>query len=523
MNEIIQPTWLKAKGYLHITPQLDTNAGAYEIISKISNKNFISKYAFFPLIHANIDERKFKKISSDNPIRAHSYKNEQGKFKKNTKIRPLHYASHFDSLIFGYYAEMLQCKYELLLKDHIGLGNCIIAYRKIPLENNNKNKSTIHFANEIFENIRSRSNDPKENCVVLTFDIKNFFPSLDHDLLKKAWANLLCEPKLPPDHFNVFRAATQFSYIYLDELRMGNTKKPNRNGFDEKELARIRNNHGVNAFFESSKAFRDDVKSGKVKLYKFPFRNKMTKVPIGIPQGLPISATLANLYLLKFDLKILDTIVKLKGYYRRYSDDIVIVCDSKSATEIEDLIISEMKANKVEISVNKTERFEFRWIKFGKKNERLTSVKITKNGEKVGAPFNYLGFEFNGQKALIKSANIAKFYRRMISSIKSKAKRAKLIAENTNSKSILFRRQLYKLYTTKPLHDVKIRNRWKKIISLETGKFRLISGVKNKTLRSNYLSYIQRASKIMNEPAIEKQLHKHKKIFNQAFQKHLKE
>ena len=111
----------------------------------------------------------------------------------------------------------------------------------------------------------------------------------------------------------------------------------------------------------------------------------------------------------------------------------------------------------------------------------------------------------------------------MISSVKSKSKRAKILAEqNPGSQPVLFRRQLYKLYTTQPLNDVKVRSRWKKIVKTKIGHFRLETGVKKKILRSNYLSYVKRASDIMNEPAILNQIKKHKKIFNEAVHRTLK-
>ena len=523
MKIIDKPTWLKSKGYLHITAQIDVDKNAEIIFSKIKNPDFINKYAFYPLIHSNINERRYKRIASDYTYRAHSCKDESGKHVKHNKIRPLHYATHFDALIFGYYAEILQKRYEERILMFEGLNNCIIAYRKLQSEVEGKNKSTIDFANEIFEEIRNKTNSSEEDSVVLTFDIKSFFSSLNHDSLKSSWADILGVERLPQDHYNVFKAATQFSYIFLDELRTSSNNKLRKGGFNEKELARIRNQHGINALFDSPKAFREQVKNGSIKLHKFPFRDKETKQPIGIPQGLPISATLANLYLLKFDLKILDVAVKdLNAYYRRYSDDIVIVCSSKVADVIETLVKDEMKKHKVEISINKTEKFLFKKLIFGNKEPRLTSIKILKSRAHINAPFNYLGFEFNGQKVLIKSANVAKFYRRMISSIKSKAKRAKLLAEkNPGTSPIIFRRQLYKLYTTRPLNNVKIRNRWKKIVKTDNGNFRLQTGLRQKVLRSNYLTYVRRASEIMNEPGIERQIRNHKKIFNQAIYKYL--
>lgn len=515
--------WLKPKCYLHITAQIDVQRREKDLVSKITNPSFIEKYAFYPLIHTNIYERRYKKTPINISKRAHSYINKEGRPVKNSKKRPLHYATHLDALIFGYYAHLLQEKYEQKISKVSGLNDCVIAYRKIPSEIQDKHKSTIHFAKEIFNEIKSRTIKEQE-CVVLTFDIKSFFSNLNHTILKNAWANVFDFNRLEGDHYNVFKAATQFSYIYLDELRIANKGKGRRYGFDEKKLARIRNTHGTHAFFESPKAFRNKIKDGSIKLYKFPFRDKQTKEPVGIPQGLPISAVLANIYLLEFDKKVLNEVVfKMKGYYRRYSDDIVIVCSKPFAVEAEEFILHAIKESKVEISIEKTERFIFRKVAWGKKEPRITSIKLCDTGEQIGAPFNYLGFEFNGQSTLIKSANLAKFYRRMIYAVKKKAKRAKKMAELVpGSKPFIFRRQLYKLYTTKSPHNYKVRKRWKKIVQIENGDYKLTTKVKKEELRSNYLTYVRRASEIMEEPAIKQQIKKHKAIFNCAIHKHLK-
>lgn len=514
-----QPDWLKAKGYLHITAAIDVRRRRFEIIRKVTNPTYVARYAFYPLIHATINERRYKRVDSVTGKRAHSYMDENGEHKHNAKSRPLHYATHMDAIIFGYYADHLQQKYEIELRKFQGLSDCIVAYRKIPIENEETNKSTIHFAHEVFEEIRRRGE--VNDCGVLTFDIKSFFSSLDHQKLKKIWASLLEVDKLPDDHYNVFKAATRFSYILKDDLRKYPNKKGRKSEFDEKELARIRNKHGINAFFESPKAFRERIKDGSLKLHKYPFHNKDNK-PMGIPQGLPISAVLANLYLLEFDKKILDTVVnQMGGYYKRYSDDIVIVCAPSQMDVIRNFVESTIEESKVTISKDKTEKFIFRKIAFGKKEPRLTSIKISNDQENISAPLVYLGFEFNGQKTLIKSANLAKFYRRMISSVKRKAKRAIKIAEqNPGTKPVIFRRQLYKLYMTKG--KGKIHRRWKKLVKNELGEYRLVTGEKTKQMRSNYLTYATRASETMQEPAILHQIRNHKKIFNQAVQRHLK-
>ena len=515
--------WLKSNGYIHITPLIDLAKRREEILKKVTNPRFVSVYAFFTLIHLILKERKYKKTGLSKPRRAHSYIDSEGNNVKTVKNRPLHYATHLDAIIFGFYAEQLQIAYEEKLKSIPGLSDSIIAYRKIPTGVDDSNKSTIHFAHEVFEEIKQRSNLEKE-CVVLAFDIKSFFSTLDHDLLQKAWADLLCVGRLNDDHYNVFKAATHFSYIMRDELRLTrNLKSGRKPPFDEKELARIRNKFGINSFFESTKAFRDKIKSGDLRVCKYPFRHQDTRKPIGIPQGLPISAILANLYLLEFDLKVHNLLVNQMGcYYRRYSDDIVVVCHGNQKDFVNEFVNKAITESNVKISKDKTEIFHFRYVN-SNLNTKLQCLKISEDQQNINSPFIYLGFQFDGHHALIKSANLSKFYRRMVFAVKRKAQRAIKMADlqSPQTKPIIYRRQLYKLYSALDLSKVKVHVRWKKLIKQENGKFRLMTGLKRKPIKSNYFSYARRASEIMKEPKIELQTRNHKKIFNQAIQKGL--
>ena len=110
----------------------------------------------------------------------------------------------------------------------------------------------------------------------------------------------------------------------------------------------------------------------------------------------------------------------------------------------------------------------------------------------------------------------------MIYAVKRKAKRAKKLADqNSDSKPIIFRKQLHKLYSSLHLKNVKVHSNWKRLEPDEFGKYKLVIEKKERPFKSNYFSYAERASKIMNEPAIKKQLRNHKKIFNEAIKRHL--
>lgn len=518
--------WFKIKGYLHLTPKVGDNREAAAIIQKVTNAKFVSKYAFYPLIHSVISERRFKKINIETNKRAHSIKSEGKVIKKNVKKRPLHYATHLDSLIFGYYTYLLSKSYEEELGKNKELSKCITAYRKIPIDDNcnnkkNKNKGTIHFAKEVFDEIERRS---KDGCVVMKLDIESFFNRMSHELIWNSWEKLFSENgRLPADHYNVFKAATRFSYILLDDFRHNASKyKSKRTGFNEKQLALIRNKTGKHSFFESASDFRSAIKEGRIHIHRFPFRHK-GKV-VGIPQGLPISSVLANLYLLEFDKHVWKTIVcDGGGFYRRYSDDIIVICESNKFEAIKQFVYDEIERSEVSISKEKTETFYFRQIPSGKNKGKVQSIKFSTQRSQLGLPLTYLGFEYYGDRIAIKSANLAKFYRRMIAAIKRKARRAlEASTKKPEVSLVIYKNQLHGLFMLRSLSQKKVTLRRKWLRKNDRGEYSLISKKKSKKIKSNYLSYVFDAARIMNQPTIERQIRNHKKIFGLAVTKQLK-
>ncbi len=531
------PEWLKTKGYLHLSPSLKIGENWRTYKRQIENKEFVAKYAFYPLIHGLIKERKFKKADEKKHStngRAHKHVLEKcGSTEQTSKIRPLHYASHYDALIYGYYANLLNAKYEDKLSVHPELFKCVTAYRKIKIdETSDRGKSTIHFAKEVFDEIESRSSNDRK-VAVLTFDIKGFFSSLDHKILKEKWSFIIDEKILPDDHYNVFRSCTNFSYVLKDDLRISQRKSGRRSGFDEKKLAKIRRKKGYKCFFESNEDFRSCIKQGKLRIYKNPFRSAEKKL-VGIPQGLPISAVLANVYLYNFDKAIIESLVSNENaYYRRYSDDIVVICEVDKISTTKDFVENLIKESKLEISTAKTETFIFDNLEFNERKEkRLTSIKVNFDGSYViGSPLIYLGFEFRGYIVLIKSTNLAKYYRRLISVVKRRAKRAKKAVDHDPfQKKAIFHNQIKKLYN-KPLRDIDSETgelkqifRKKSILELnERGEYSSVSSeVQSKRKNSNYMGYVRRCSEIFDTKDFEHQLRKRKHIVFEAINKHLK-
>lgn len=533
-NSVEKPNWMKTKGYLHLSPSLRINENWKIYQRKIQDPSFIERYAFYPLMHSIIKERKFKKVNPEKHLnkkeRTHNFKLDNFKFEKTAKKRPLHYATHFDALIYGYYASILNDLYEKELKKDINLDSCVNAYRKIILEETGKGKSTIHFAKEVFDEIINRSYE-QEEVGVLTFDIESFFSSLDHQLLEKKWSDLLNLEQLPSDHKNVFKSCTNFSYVLRNDLRVRSQKSGKRSGFDEKKLAKIRREKGFKSFFESNADFRNTIKQGKLRIYKNSFYTKIgeEKIKAGIPQGLPISAVLANLYLLEFDKNILDFVVNGKGgFYRRYSDDIIIVANVDELGKIKNYVENLIKISNLKISPSKTESFVFRKSVYNhERKKRLTSFKFVEGEERKDAPLIYLGFEFRGYNTCIKSTNIAKFYRRLISIVRRRSNRA-VRNKNPHIPKAVFKNQIKKLYK-KPLRELDgedgeikqtFRNRTF-LIKNERNEFSMIVKPSVNKNKSNYFSYIKRCERIFDDKIFSNQLRNKEQILNIAIKKHL--
>ena len=149
----------------------------------------------------------------------------------------------------------------------------------------------------------------------------------------------LCElietDRLPNDLYKIFKILTNFHFIELDELINNKYIKTTKSDFWDSET------HSFKRIC-SPKLFRKIISEKKELIKKNP---NLTK---GLPQGTNLSGTLANIYMLNFDLTIQDFVDKSKGYYRRYSDDILILVNTK--TELEELlVVIEKELNKLKL------------------------------------------------------------------------------------------------------------------------------------------------------------------------------
>lgn len=501
--------WFKLKRYPHIGFPLKSKDRFLWIEDYVTNPEAIKKHAFLPFIHKTSKKRKFRKEYSDKTGEILKDPKKDKALRKSTiKDRELYYASHLDSLIYSYYAEELSEKYEDKINEN-DLDEVVLAYRSIPINSENSegpNKCNIDFANDAFNYIR---NYPKEEFLVIALDIKGFFDELDHKILRDVWIQLLNSkeenyPLLPPDHFNVYKNITRFTYVDIVDLfnefqnKIFIQKRDKKGNFLPKKRARVSKikflkNQDAIAFCTKKEFFKNKNKlvrhTKQVKEKNGGLKDKK----FGIPQGSPISSILANAYMLNFDTAIHE-FVKDKGIYRRYSDDMVVVCPLDKKDAVLDLIENEIEEIKLRIQNTKTQIFHFK-----REKGKLTCGQVFTQKPNPNKNLIYLGFEFDGETTLLRSASLSAFYRKM----KRTVKRSKHYSKKGKKKGEIFKGRIMKKFSYKGANR---RRKWLWDDS--------VNGFKSSEDRydwGNFLSYSNKASRVMTKNKI---LNQTKKSWN---------
>lgn len=463
-------------------------------------KHNIKRHSFLPLIHKCIVTRKYR-ADENNSFR--TKKGERKRIIKKPKVRHIYYASHMDSLIFSYYNQLLSEKYKNKIENE-AFNDSVVAYRKIPLEEGSKNnKCNIDFAKSAFQFIKNNS---EKKLSVIIADVTSFFDNLDHKVLKKQWSNVLDKKTLPDDHYNVFKALTKLRYVESDQLFKSYNgtmlvEKGIPNNSKKKEIKRIT--------IESNKFFKEKNAIAYCTKQDFLQNNLnliiSAKNTIGIPQGSPISTTLANIYMWDFDNQIFNTVNCINGFYQRYSDDLIIVCEQKHEDKIIETLRNRIKnEEKLEIHPSKTKIYRFEQINGIFRGFEINEITKEYNYKKT---LEYLGFTFDGQRVLIKSSGFSKFYRSMKRSFK---KSTSLAIHTKNPDKNIFKSRLYKRFT---YHGAK-----RKLIYRPTKSDPTKYHPTKEYYWGNYLSYVYKANdsmKSLNESdAIKKQASRVWRKFN---------
>lgn len=490
--------WFKIKRYSHIGLPLSVNDKNW-VTSYVANPDLVAQHAFYPFIHRALNKRKFRKNYDSNTDKVLC----NGNREKDIKKREIYYANHLDSNIFSFYSQKLNILYEKELQKR-NLQQVVIAYRYIQHPKKKRGMNNVDFAEEVFSFIRKHK---KEKLIAVTFDIKDFFDNLNHKKIKENWIRLLDCERLPSDHYNVFRNITKFSYIEIYDLfdefkneliiRKNDTickvKVKKLKYMRDKEVVAFCKDNDFASRIRNKGLIRSNkrIKNDKNELV---YRNK------GVPQGSPISAFLANLYLLDFDSSINDEIICKEGLYRRYSDDIVIICNYEDGIYFKDMIMSKIKDYALEIQERKTNSFVFNYA-----DNRWVCEKIIVDGTFSSRKrFSYLGFEFDGKYTYLKSGSLAKYYR----SLKKSIMRGAFYAGHSKykqDKGKIFRRRLYKRFSYKGAKRKivwqysKANKRWIKIYKHDWG---------------NYITYANMAHFNMNNSKIKNQISNHWRKMN---------
>lgn len=470
-RKIVGKEEAKAKRtYIHFDKRSDASLILYK--SKFRPME-IARHAFWPFLKISLKTIKIKN---------------KKKRKKEIKVRDVYYAAHRDALIYSWYSFLLNKLYVNKIKQ-IGIDENAIAYRKVPRQDNPKrNKCNVHFANEVFSFIKENN----EECVAFVSDITGFFDNLDHEHLKTEWKRLLDLPtisELPADHLVIYNNLTKFKYVEADKVYqlfgIKFKKKKYRDKFgkikvyavpqrDDKTIENILKGPHYRKEFQEFVVNRGLIKGNEN-------WNYCKRCSRGIMQGAPISATLSNVYMMSFDEEIRKITNERGGLYRRYSDDLVIVCRLGDYEFLRNSVINGIQKYFLEIKEEKTKPTFFL-----RNNLGLLSGYQSSEKKKLQS-MQYLGFDFNGQQVFIRCNSLAKYYRRMKSCVRKAVSMAYGKKTKTKVNNKIFKRRLYKKYLYKG--------------------------------RRSFISYALRANEVIGGDTIRKQLSKRFSIMHEYVDK----
>lgn len=393
----IDDVWWPAKSDFKFYPHWDAQPSRSQIKKIVTNPRSVAKHKFRPLLKYDIKWRRAP-VPSIDPVSGN-----KTLIKREPKVRSIRYACHKDTIVYKYYRNILSKLYENELAEHNLVSN-ILAYRKIPInclansshDNSPKspNKSNINFADDAFQRIAKMG-----RCCVIAVDISKFFDNIDHHLLKRRWCELMGQPRLPADHYAVYKSITDFRWVECDHAIEAL-------GYDNKY-----------SFYKNS--MKDALPEQLCKPSEF--REKIIDQKLvekwdkdrGIPQGVPISDILANLVLLQFDKALKLFVENRSGAYYRYSDDILVILpsDGRAVRGLLTSIERELAGidQNLKISKDKTEI-----VCFSPDNPKYRCYQLKptlKPNRKKRVAFDrgitYLGFRYDGKFVYIRESTIA--------------------------------------------------------------------------------------------------------------------
>ena len=320
--------------------------------------------------------------------------------------------------------------------------------------------NNIHLAKDAFDYIKE---NPRS--FVMIGDFTGFFDKLDHQYLKVQWCKLLGVEQLPADHYAVYKNITRYSTWELNDLLKLNGLPETRSG-----------KRSLNAM--TTVLTKEQFREHRSHIAK-------NKNGFGIPQGSPISALLANVYMMDVDQQIKLLVDQHKGKYMRYSDDFIIILPveniiAKAVIEsVNDIIYT---TPGLELEPGKTQIYKVNLpdiMNVG--TDFLEKADTSKN------TINFLGFMFDGRKITLRGKTVSKYYYRMY-------RKAHTVAGRTSQRS---KKALYEKYSE--------RGAWT-----------------DKNHKGNFLTYVDRAERIFgDEEEIKRPVKRHMAKIKKALEKYV--
>jgi len=380
--------WFKPRTYRHFDQPI-----GQAFLRQVKKPDFVAAHSFSPLISRPSEIKRYKP-----DIR-----------RTKSKVRAIMYACHRDSAIFSWYSHQLSARLEEFYASS-GLAESVVAYRAL-------GKANYHFSAEAYAFAQQTA-----PCTILAFDVTGFFDNLSHARLKQRLKELLGETELPNDWYALFRAITKFRYVEFSALK------------GHKDLST-----------RFTRPARGPIASvAELKRLGIPFLENGAHLSpsrppngAGIPQGTAISAMLSNVYMMAFDSAMKHFADRIGAFYRRYSDDILVICaagdEGKCQAEVERLL----KNEELEVSKAKTEVTMF-------DAKGTSSPRVAQ----------YLGFSYYQGGAGLRPSSLSKTWRRMRNAVHSAKVRA------LKSGTPLKTKKLYKRFTSvySPLQSRHLRN-----------------------------------------------------------------
>ena len=234
---------------------------------------------------------------------------------------------------------------------------------------------------------------------------------------------------LPNDYYSVFKNVTKYSYVELTDLLK-------LNQLEDTPTGRYHLNNKAKVLDT------DKFRENKEKLVRKNHNN------YGIPQGSPISALFANIYMLDYDKRIHKLVLQYNGFYMRYSDDFIIVIPNVSENKMI-TIYSKIKCilnsiPNLKLQPEKTQFYSFADNSLENCGNKF-DVKIDCSNRFV----NFLGFTFDGKQIFIRDKTISKYYYRMY-------RKARTIVKSQGYSKYgnkISNKMIYKRYSIKGAYD----------------------------------------------------------------------